>query len=66
MELGLRDKVALVGGASRGIGRAVAAGLAREGCRVAICARDEARLAQAAEAIRSATSAEVLAVRCDM
>jgi 3-oxoacyl-[acyl-carrier protein] reductase len=66
MDLGLRGKVALVGGASRGIGRAVAAGLAREGCRVAICARDEARLAQAAEEIRSATGAEVLAFRCDM
>lgn len=66
MELGLRGKVALVGGASRGIGRAVATGLAREGCRVAICARDEARLAQAADDIRSATSVEVLAVRCDM
>ncbi len=66
MDLGLRGKVALVGGASRGIGRAVAAGLAREGCRVAICARDEARLAQAAEEIRSSTGAEVLACRCDM
>jgi 3-oxoacyl-[acyl-carrier protein] reductase len=66
MELGLKGKVALVGGASRGIGRAVALGLAREGCRVAICARDEARLAQAADAIRSASGAEVLAVRCDM
>ncbi len=66
MDLGLRGKVALVGGASRGIGYAVAAGLAREGCRVAICARDEARLAQAAEEIRSSTGAEVLAFRCDM
>ena len=66
MDLGLRGKVALVGGASRGIGYAVAAGLAREGCRVAICARDEVRLAQAAEEIRSATRAEVLAFRCDM
>jgi 3-oxoacyl-[acyl-carrier protein] reductase len=66
MDLGLQGKVALVGGASRGIGRAVAAGLAREGCRVAICARDEARLAQTAEEIRSATGADVLAVRCDM
>lgn len=66
MDLGLEGKAALVGGASRGIGRAVALGLAREGCRVAICARDEARLRQAAADIRSATGAEVLAVRCDM
>ena len=66
MELGLAGKVALVGGASRGIGRAVALGLAREGCRVAICARGRERLEAAAEEIRSATGAEVIAVPCDM
>jgi 3-oxoacyl-[acyl-carrier protein] reductase len=66
MELGLTGKVALVGGASRGIGRAVALGLAGEGCRVAICARRRERLESAAEEIRSATGAEVLAVVCDM
>jgi 3-oxoacyl-[acyl-carrier protein] reductase len=55
-----------VGGASRGIGKAVAFGLAREGCRVAICARDETRLRAAADEIRSATGGDVLAVPCDM
>jgi len=39
MELGLKNKIALVTGASRGIGRAIAAALAAEGCRVAVCAR---------------------------
>ena len=66
MELGLAGKAALVGGASRGIGRAVALGLAREGCRVAICARGRERLESAADEIRSATGVEVIAVPCDM
>lgn len=66
MDLGLAGKAALVGGASRGIGRAVAEGLAREGCRVAICARDEGRLQATAEEIRASTGAQVLPVRCDM
>jgi len=48
MDLGLTDKVALVTGSSRGLGLASAAALTREGCRVAICARGEARLNQAA------------------
>jgi 3-oxoacyl-[acyl-carrier protein] reductase len=66
MDLGLAGKVALVGGASRGIGKAVALGLAKEGCRVSICARGEKQLRETAEEIRAATGVDVLAVPCDM
>jgi 3-oxoacyl-[acyl-carrier protein] reductase len=51
MELGIAEKVALVMGASRGIGRGIAAALAREGAKVAIASRSPERIAQAAEEI---------------
>ena len=66
MDLGLKGKAALVGGSSKGIGRAVAIGLAREGCNVTICARDNAALAQTASIIRIETDAEVFSLVCDM
>ena len=66
MDLGLTGKAALIGGASRGIGRAVAMALAREGCNVAICARTPDALDAAAQDIRQETDAEVLAIKCDM
>jgi 3-oxoacyl-[acyl-carrier protein] reductase len=51
VDLGLNDKRALVTGASRGLGKAIAAALAAEGAKVAICARDAARLEAAAQEI---------------
>ena len=44
MDLGIKGKVAIVTGGSRGLGRQAALSLAAEGCNVAICARGEERL----------------------
>jgi 3-oxoacyl-[acyl-carrier protein] reductase len=66
MDLGLRGKVGLVAAASQGMGLATAQALAREGCKVAICARNQAPLDKAAAGIRKETGAEVLAVRADL
>ena len=59
METGLKGKVALVAGASRGLGRAVAEGLAAEGCALAICARGKDDLASAAAEIAERHGVEV-------
>ncbi len=65
MDLGLDGRTAIVTGASRGIGKYIALELAREGCHIAICARTEADLEDAAEEIR-AEGAEVLALPMDV
>lgn len=62
----MRGKVALVAGASQGMGRAIAAGFAREGAKISICARGEGRLQEAAEMIRRETGTELLATVADM
>ena len=58
MNLELADKVAIVTGASRGLGLASAMALAGEGCRVAVCARGEVTLAEAGAALRAAAGAD--------
>lgn len=64
MDLELRDKVAVVTGASRGIGFGIARALVAEGCRVAICARGEEDLDRAAGELVEA-GGQVLAVALD-
>ena len=65
MDLRLTDNVAIVTGSSRGIGKAIATGLAAEGCRVTLCGRDADVLEQSAAALRR-TGAKVLAVTADL
>ncbi|PYT26949.1 MAG: 3-oxoacyl-ACP reductase [Acidobacteria bacterium] len=66
MDLGLKDRVALVAASSQGIGKAVAMALAREGTKLAICARTVAAISAAADEIRAATGVEVLARPTDV
>lgn len=65
MDFGLKGKVAIVTGASRGIGRSIAMGLANEGCNLTICSRGEEALQEAAQAMRD-KGVEVVAVTADV
>ncbi len=68
MDLGLSEQVAIVTGASRGIGLAIAKALASEGCRVAFCAREATRLDAAVAEVTACAGGDgrVLAVRADV
>ncbi len=66
MDFGLKGKRALVLAASRGLGYASALGLAREGCHLVICSRDQQRIDAAADAIRRDTGAKVKALVADV
>jgi 3-oxoacyl-[acyl-carrier protein] reductase len=66
MDLGLKDKVALVAAASQGLGLAVAIALAREGARIAICGRHQDALDEAVQAIEASGAADVVAVVADV
>jgi 3-oxoacyl-[acyl-carrier protein] reductase len=66
MDLGLKNRVALVAASSQGIGRATAEGFAAEGCRVAMCARNSQTLQAAADNVRKVYGVEVLAEAFDV
>ena len=66
MDLGLKDKVAIIGGASKGLGRACAQVLAEEGAKIAICSRTSADLEKAADEIRDSTGADVMTYAADL
>jgi NAD(P)-dependent dehydrogenase (short-subunit alcohol dehydrogenase family) len=66
VDLGLRDRVAVITGASEGIGRAAAASLGREGANVVVCARRAEVLRQAAASVAEDTGAQVVPVSADV
>lgn len=66
MELGLTDRVAIVTGSSRGIGKAIALGLAQEHAKITICAREEKQLRATEEEIKRLTGSDVLALKADV
>lgn len=66
MDLGIAGKVALVTGASRGVGRAIAAALLREGVRVMIAGRNATRLEATRTALEHGTKGEVAAAAADL
>ena len=66
MNLGLENKVAMVAGASRGLGFAVARALAAEGALVSMCSRDAEAISAAAHNIQKETGGTVLAVAADV
>ena len=66
MDLGLKDKVAMVGGASKGLGYAVAHALASEGVRVSMASRDRDGIQRAAEAIARDTGGQTIANAVDL
>jgi len=66
MDLGLKDKVAMVAGASRGLGYAVARGLAAEGVKVSVSSRNEQAIGDAARRIAGETYSDTLATPVDV
>ena len=66
MDLGLKDRVAIIGGGSKGLGRACADSLAQEGANLVICSRNAGELDRVAGEISAATGVEVLAVAGDL
>ncbi len=66
MDLHLKDKRALVTGSSQGLGYAAALGLAKEGCKVAINGRDEAKIKAKAEKLQKETASQVIGLAGDL
>jgi 3-oxoacyl-[acyl-carrier protein] reductase len=66
VDLGLKNKVAIIAASSKGLGRAVALELAAEGAKIAICSRNRENIRQTAEYIHAETGAEVYYEQVDV
>jgi 3-oxoacyl-[acyl-carrier protein] reductase len=66
MDLGLKDRVAIVAASSQGLGKAVALALAREGAKLAMCSRKADAIEAAADEIRRTTGVDILAMAADV
>ena len=66
MDLGIRDRAAIVAASSRGMGRAIAEALAAEGCSLAICSRGDAAIERAAREIREGHGVKVCSASVDV
>ena len=66
MDLGIKNKVALIGGASKGLGKGCAVRLAKEGVSLAICAIDESSLMETIREIQLQTNVDVLPICADL
>jgi len=66
LDISLKDKIAIVTGASLGIGKAIAEAFAKHGAKVVICARGVERLNEVAEEITKSTKNEIWAIPCDV
>jgi len=66
MDLKIRDKVAVVTASSKGLGKATAEAMAAEGAKLAICSRDEKRIIETANYLKTTYNVDVLAAVCDV
>ncbi len=66
MELGLKNKTALVAASSKGLGYGIAKALAADGAKVSLCSRSADEVAAAADAIAKESGVETLATACDV